>query len=1125
MSAAAPPPAIPSATAGDVDPNDPLGYDAYAKTLWARIDHALNRDAITGKLGDDPLVIGLFGEWGVGKTYLLDKIRDHATRYATERAELRRNDGGFDLTIPVYFQPWKYEHEEHLHVPLLLHTLKALEEGVKQSQTLWERVGQAAQKPGDAIVKALPKIVTLFKKAVTSAAVVIEPASGAAIVVAQAMADDNAKTSAKPKKPSVASALKYTDDGRYYFEIHKVLKAVTRPAQHDGYLDKLVINNTNFKINFVVFVDDLDRCLPEKAVQVLELIKTVFNVESFAFVLALDDEVIERGIGHRYSAYLLKDKKPQMPITGFEYLEKIVHLPFRLPALTRAQAVAFARLIEARAEPDNPDRRWFAPTPLASVGSRTNKAAVPISSQGEADLMGGDGYAGEHFVAELMAPSLESAHLDLLLAAFDAYVPRKLLRAVELWHQVCRVARERGVSGANAVSGTWIREYADKPIILDTRVVFALMLLQLFQPELFRFMRRRDRSFQVLLNAFSQKKDGLNKHEVSDVELWSWASYRRGELAIAVDPDPTAVTAAADAAVSKAAFKRPCSELEAVALIASLDSTDAYLAQHVRLRLVERLVEHFAVQRHVFNPLRVMAWLGKHLDLGMVETFVGIDAYFAVLSQHSEQDLLDVQAAQRVMAERATANLPPSVFGAPTVIQKLPTFAFSKADALFDVLVAIDTAARSDLQKQFDLPTGRVFDEACAAALHQKFSVHTRKIAPPERSPTWQGFDHAVGAVAAIAPWLGWEQGGKLVLAAVAGAQVTDSTATVIDKLLAQAPAPKSRAPIGDLLERFPQGDPRFDRRRFNLPTERFHSDPQDEPIIGFVRIPASTTPFQMGHASVTDNPSTPIVIKDTFYIARTLTTVDQYAQFAKDGYSAGIEIWGKQGLAWRDGSFDSKVKDKDYKNHLTQRKAALRKAPWNWATQQAHGSRPVTGVTWFEARAYARWLNVQLKAEIGAAAALEGYEVALPAEHQWERAARAESLTAAHTHRWPWGDDEKDAANRANIGASEIGMVSSVGVFLPNGIGLYDIAGNAWEWMDNIYANPHKSRFTPVLRDHELATDLDLDKCDRLSLRGGSWFNLPGRASCSARNWNLPDYWSNDLGFRVVLSLAKNEN
>ncbi len=68
----------------------------------------------------------------------------------------------------------------------------------------------------------------------------------------------------------------------------------------------------------MVFVDDLDRCLPEKSVAVLELIKTVFNVESFAFVLALDDEVIERGIGHRYEDYSFGNKKSEMPITGFE---------------------------------------------------------------------------------------------------------------------------------------------------------------------------------------------------------------------------------------------------------------------------------------------------------------------------------------------------------------------------------------------------------------------------------------------------------------------------------------------------------------------------------------------------------------------------------------------------------------------------------------------------------------------------------------------------------------------------------------------------------------------------------------------------------------------------------------
>lgn len=130
--------------------------------------------------------------------------------------------------------------------------------------------------------------------------------------------------------------------------MHKLLKALTRPK-----LDKKLLKTAGLKIadgiefdlriNFVVFVDDLDRCLPEKAVQMLELIKTVFNVESFAFVLALDDEVIERGIGHRYQAYQLAGKKPEMPITGFEYLEKIVHVPFRLPALTRYQAQEFVR--------------------------------------------------------------------------------------------------------------------------------------------------------------------------------------------------------------------------------------------------------------------------------------------------------------------------------------------------------------------------------------------------------------------------------------------------------------------------------------------------------------------------------------------------------------------------------------------------------------------------------------------------------------------------------------------------------------------------------------------------------------------------------------------------------------
>lgn len=53
-------------TADPID-DDPLGYDTYARTLWERIEQALNRDQGGKKLGDDPLVVGIFGELGGGK--------------------------------------------------------------------------------------------------------------------------------------------------------------------------------------------------------------------------------------------------------------------------------------------------------------------------------------------------------------------------------------------------------------------------------------------------------------------------------------------------------------------------------------------------------------------------------------------------------------------------------------------------------------------------------------------------------------------------------------------------------------------------------------------------------------------------------------------------------------------------------------------------------------------------------------------------------------------------------------------------------------------------------------------------------------------------------------------------
>jgi formylglycine-generating enzyme required for sulfatase activity len=99
----------------------------------------------------------------------------------------------------------------------------------------------------------------------------------------------------------------------------------------------------------VVFIDDLDRCVPEKAISVLEAVKLFLDAEGCVFVLGVDRDVIEKGIRVKYQSFLLgpeeqlteEDLLRRIPITGRDYVEKIVQLPFSLPSLHYEQVRDF----------------------------------------------------------------------------------------------------------------------------------------------------------------------------------------------------------------------------------------------------------------------------------------------------------------------------------------------------------------------------------------------------------------------------------------------------------------------------------------------------------------------------------------------------------------------------------------------------------------------------------------------------------------------------------------------------------------------------------------------------------------------------------------------------------------
>jgi formylglycine-generating enzyme required for sulfatase activity len=85
----------------------------------------------------------------------------------------------------------------------------------------------------------------------------------------------------------------------------------------------------------VVFVDDLDRCLPEKVVEILEAIKLFLNVPQTVFVLGMDRDIVCRGIESHYGVFLPEDsnQREELPIDGNAYLQKLIQLPFNLPPL------------------------------------------------------------------------------------------------------------------------------------------------------------------------------------------------------------------------------------------------------------------------------------------------------------------------------------------------------------------------------------------------------------------------------------------------------------------------------------------------------------------------------------------------------------------------------------------------------------------------------------------------------------------------------------------------------------------------------------------------------------------------------------------------------------------------
>jgi formylglycine-generating enzyme len=161
----------------------------------------------------------------------------------------------------------------------------------------------------------------------------------------------------------------------------------------------------------------------------------------------------------------------------------------------------------------------------------------------------------------------------------------------------------------------------------------------------------------------------------------------------------------------------------------------------------------------------------------------------------------------------------------------------------------------------------------------------------------------------------------------------------------------------------------------------------------------------------------------------------------------------------------------------------------------------PVVNVSWFAAVAYCQ---------------AQGMRV--PTEAEWEYAARGGLSGKA----FPWGDEMPDKS-RANYSASSFGHAVAVGSYPPNGYGLYDMAGNVWEYLADEWQNyPATSavQTDPVAGDDVFTTDSDLNVTTRRVIRGGSWGGSPINLRVTYRDSHPPTGAGDHVGFRCAASV-----
>ena len=282
-----------------------------------------------------PITIGIFGDWGSGKTSVMKMLQHDLTAENFPEGSPERSQ--LDGVACLYFNGWLFEGYDDAKSALLSSVLTELKEHKKYGEKIKDKAATLLQS-----VEWMRLVRFGFKEIALPAALAFIT-GGATILPTLIASGKNIidRIQAGAADPDAQGAIDWS-------EFVKSAGSADVPMDVRTFRSRFaeMLSNSDIK-TLIILIDDLDRCTPPRIIDNLEAIKLFLSVDNTAFVIGADPRIVRYAISSIYRPVEIQKDEMADPSSNIvkDYLEKLIQVPYHLPRLSPAEVETYMSLL------------------------------------------------------------------------------------------------------------------------------------------------------------------------------------------------------------------------------------------------------------------------------------------------------------------------------------------------------------------------------------------------------------------------------------------------------------------------------------------------------------------------------------------------------------------------------------------------------------------------------------------------------------------------------------------------------------------------------------------------------------------------------------------------------------